>query len=126
SCLFLCESIHESRRDPWSNWTKQLVLPRAVFGIRDIALGPKACSSFLSSLKKLAGLNSLRTPTVLMSSLSGVGSGSDNFPFHFVFFPAASFLSFGGCSVVVVVTWVTAIDRGVVNLLPYPSLRCGD
>jgi hypothetical protein len=54
--------------------------------------------------------------------LSGVGGGSDNFPFHFVFFPTAYFLSFEGFSVEAVVTWITAIERGVINLLPYPSL----
>jgi hypothetical protein len=54
--------------------------------------------------------------------LSGVGGGSDNFPFHFVLFPTASFLSFEGFSVEAVVTWITAIERGVINLLPYPSV----
>jgi len=54
--------------------------------------------------------------------LSGAGGGSGNFPFHFVFFPTASFLSGEGFSVVAVVTGITAIERGVVNLLPYPSL----
>jgi len=54
--------------------------------------------------------------------LSGAGGGSDNFPFHFVFFPTASFLSGEGFSVVAVITWITAIERGVINLLPNPSL----
>ena len=54
--------------------------------------------------------------------LSGVGGGSDNFPFHFVFFPTASFLSGEGFSVIAMVAWIAAIERGVINLLPYPSL----
>ena len=54
--------------------------------------------------------------------LSGVGVGSDNFPFHFVFFPTASFLSGEGFGMVVMVTWIAALERGVVNLLAYPSL----
>jgi hypothetical protein len=56
------------------------------------------------------------------SSLNGAGGGSDNFPVHFVFFPTASFLSFEGFSVIAVVACITAIERRVVNLLPYPSL----
>jgi hypothetical protein len=31
-----------------------------------------------------------------------------------------------GFGVVVVVGWISAIEKGVVNLLPYPSLACGD
>jgi hypothetical protein len=54
--------------------------------------------------------------------LSSGGGGPDNFLFHLVFFPAASFLSGEGFSVVAVVACITAIERGVVNLLPYPSL----
>src|SRR5258708_40235285 len=52
--------------------------------------------------------------------LSGVGVGSLNF--HLVFLPAACFLSGEGFSVVAVVAWVAAIERRVINLLPYPSL----
>jgi hypothetical protein len=63
-----------------------------------------------------------KTFTVLNVPLSGVGGGSDNFPFHFVFFPTTSFLSFEGFSVIAVVIWVTGVERGVVNLLSYPSL----
>jgi hypothetical protein len=55
-----------------------------------------------------------------------LSGGSSNFPFHLVFFPAASFISDEGFGVVVVVGWISAIEKGVVNLLPYPSLACGD
>ena len=58
--------------------------------------------------------------------LSGVGGSPGNFPFHLVFFPAARFLSGEGFSVVPVVAWITATERGVVNLLPYPSLPWGN
>ena len=57
-----------------------------------------------------------------MSALGGVGGGLDNFPLHFVFFPTASLLSFEWFSVIAVVSWITAVERRVVNLLPYPSL----
>jgi hypothetical protein len=59
--------------------------------------------------------------TVLVVPLSGVG-GSDHFPFHLVFLPTASLLCGEGFSVVVVVAWIMAIECGLVNLLPYPSL----
>jgi hypothetical protein len=39
-----------------------------------------------------------------------------------VFLPAACVLSGEGFSVVAVVAWVAAIERRVINLLPYPSL----
>ena len=52
--------------------------------------------------------------------LSGAGVGSPNF--HLVFLPAACVLSGEGFSVVAVVAWVAAIERRVINLLPYPSL----
>ena len=52
--------------------------------------------------------------------------GSGNFPFRLFSFPAASLLSEEGFGVVVVVGWISAIEKGVVNLLPYPSLACGD
>jgi len=58
--------------------------------------------------------------------LSGEGRGSGNFLFHLVFFPAAFFLSGEEFRVVTVVAWLTAIERGVVNLLPYPSLPGDD
>jgi len=64
----------------------------------------------------------VQTSTVLNVLLSGVGGGSDNFPFHFMFFPTASLLSFEGISMIAVVTWITAVECRVVNLLPYPSL----
>jgi len=54
--------------------------------------------------------------------LSSAGSGSSNFPFHLVFFPAASLPYGGGFRVVAVVAWIAAIESGVVNLFPYPSL----
>jgi hypothetical protein len=54
--------------------------------------------------------------------LSGVGVGTANFHFHLVFLPAACFLSGEEFSVVAVVVWVVAIERRVINLLPYPSL----
>jgi len=54
--------------------------------------------------------------------LSSVGGGSSNFPFHLVFFPAAYFLSSKAFGVIAMVTWITPIERGLVNLLPYPSL----
>ena len=55
-------------------------------------------------------------------ALSGAGGVSDNFPFQFVFFPAASFLSGERFRVVVMVTWIAVLERGVINLLTYPSL----
>jgi hypothetical protein len=61
-------------------------------------------------------------PTDAHASLSGVGGGSGTFQFHLVFFPTASFLSGEGFSVVAVVAWIAAIERGIVNLLPHPSL----
>ena len=61
-----------------------------------------------------------------MSSLGGVGGGSDNFPFHFVFFPTAPFVSFERFSVIAVVAWITTVERRVVNLFPYPSLPWRD
>ena len=65
---------------------------------------------------------SFKLPLFRSVLLSGVGGGSDNFPFYFVFFPAASFLSVQGFSMKAVVTWITAVECRVVNLLPYPSL----
>jgi hypothetical protein len=53
--------------------------------------------------------------------LSGVGVGSANFRFHLVFLPAACFLPGERFSVVAVVAWIAAIERRIVNLLPYPS-----
>jgi hypothetical protein len=50
------------------------------------------------------------------------GCSPGNFLFHLMFFPAASFLPSEGFSVVTVVAWFTSIERGVVNLLSYPSL----
>jgi hypothetical protein len=58
--------------------------------------------------------------------LSGAGSGSGNFAFHLVFFPAAYFLSSENFRVVTVIAWITAIERRVVNLLPHPSLPGDD
>ncbi len=43
--------------------------------------------------------------------------------FHLMFFPAACFLSGKEVSVVAVVACITAIERGVLNLLPYPVPR---
>jgi hypothetical protein len=54
--------------------------------------------------------------------MQNTGGGSDNFPFHFMFCPTASFLSFEGFSVIPVVMCITAVERGVENLLSYPSL----
>ena len=64
----------------------------------------------------------VQTSTVLNVLLSGVGGDSHLFPFHFVFFPTACFLSGEGFSVEAVVAWIAAIERGVVNLLPHPHL----
>jgi hypothetical protein len=57
-----------------------------------------------------------------MSLSSGVGGGSESFSFDFVFFPAASLLSFEGFGMIAVVAGITAIEARVVNLLAYPSL----
>jgi hypothetical protein len=54
--------------------------------------------------------------------LSSVGLGSSDFSLHFVFFPAALFVSGEGFSVVAAVTWIMATMRGIVNLLAHPSL----
>ena len=54
--------------------------------------------------------------------LRGVGGGSTNFAFHFVFFPTASFLPGERFSVVAVIPWITAIEGGVVNFHSDPSL----
>jgi ABC-type uncharacterized transport system permease subunit len=54
--------------------------------------------------------------------LSAICRGSGDFLFHLMFFPATFFLSGEGFSVVAVVVCITAIDRGVVNLLSDPSL----
>lgn len=59
------------------------------------------------------------------NALSGVGLGSINFHLHLVLFPAACFLSGEGFSVVAEVAGLTTMERGIVNLLPYPPLpRC--
>lgn len=50
------------------------------------------------------------------------GYGTGNFLFHLMFFPAASFLPGEGFSVVTLVAWITSIERGIINLLSYPSL----
>ena len=55
-------------------------------------------------------------------SLRGVGGSSENFSFHFVFFPTASLSLADGFSMVGVVVRLAAIERGVVNLLAHPSL----
>jgi len=55
-------------------------------------------------------------------SLSSAGCGSGNFSFHLVFFPAAPLVHGERLRVVAAVAWIAAIERGVVNLFPYPSL----
>jgi hypothetical protein len=89
------------------------------FALRIRALS-RSLTSFLSRNERRAKLasNSNRSEC----PLGGVGGRPDNFPFHFVFFPTASFLSLEGFSVIAVVTWIMAVERRVVNLLPYPSL----
>jgi hypothetical protein len=54
------------------------------------------------------------------------GSGPRNFLFHLMFLPAASFLPGEGFSMVALVARITSIERGVINLLSYPSLPCHD
>jgi hypothetical protein len=54
------------------------------------------------------------------------GGSSQNLPFHFALFPAASLLSLEGFRVVAEVTRITAIGRGVVDLLADPFLSCRD
>ena len=52
--------------------------------------------------------------------LSGVCGGADCFTLHFVFFPTTQVLSSKWFGVEAVVTWFTAVESGVVNLLAYP------
>jgi len=85
---------------------------------------PGAAASIPPKTKCQSTTSPIATPRMPSSSgmrcLSGVGVDSPNF--HLVFLPAACFLSREGFSVVVVVAWVAAIERRVINLLPYPSL----
>lgn len=62
----------------------------------------------------------------LRCPLRGVGGGSENFSLHFVFFPTASFLFGAVFSMIVLVTRIAAIERGVINLLAHPSLAQND
>ena len=54
------------------------------------------------------------------------GGGSENFPFHFVFFPTASLLFAKGLDMIVVITRNVTVERRVVNLLAHPSLARDD
>ena len=58
-----------------------------------------------------------------MTVWGGFGAlGSANFRFLSVFFPAACFLSGEGFSVIAAVAWIPAVEPGLANLLPHPSL----
>jgi hypothetical protein len=60
------------------------------------------------------------------SPLSGARSAPQNFLFHLMFFPAASFLFGEGFSMVAVIAWIAAIESGVVPThLPLARLTIG-
>src|SRR6516165_7156643 len=53
---------------------------------------------------------------------AALAASSEKFSFHFVFFPTASLVFREGFNMIAVVTRIACVERGVVNLLAYPSL----